>query len=150
MKKTLLTLTAITVLAFHSAAVAGEREEVRAAFAEWRTALSSGEARNIVQLYDEDAILFATLAPKPLTTQRARTEYFTTLTAKPKLSATVDQENIQILDDEYALVSGLYTFRYEQDGKMVAVPARYSFVYEKEDGRWIILEHHSSKVPQAQ
>ncbi len=150
MKKTLLTLTAITVLAFHGAVMAGEREEVNAAFAEWRAALASGDAQNVVQLYDEDAILFATLEPRPLTTQRERTRYFTKLTAKPKLTATVDQKNIQILDDEYALVSGLYTFRFEQDGKMVAVPARYSFVYEKEDGRWVILEHHSSKVPQAQ
>ncbi|MCE3006405.1 MAG: SgcJ/EcaC family oxidoreductase [Alphaproteobacteria bacterium] len=148
MKRTLLALTAITVLTFHGAAMAGERDEVDAAFAEWRAALSSGEAKNVVQLYDEDATLFATLEPKPLTTQRERTRYFTTLTAKPKLSATVNQKKIQILDDEYALVSGIYTFRFEQDGKTVAVPARYTFVYEKEDGRWMILEHHSSKVPQ--
>ncbi|MFO0109452.1 MAG: SgcJ/EcaC family oxidoreductase [Alphaproteobacteria bacterium] len=148
MKKILLLLAALTVLAFNNTAWAGKREEVDAAFSEWRAALSSGEAKNVVQLYDEDATLFATLEPKPLTTQRERTRYFTTLTAKPKLSATVNQKKIQILDDEYALVSGIYTFRFEQDGKTVAVPARYTFVYEKEDGRWMILEHHSSKVPQ--
>jgi len=45
------------------------------------------------------------------------------------------------------VISGLYTFSFEEDGKMVSIPARFSFVYEKENGKWLIVEHHSSKVP---
>lgn len=127
-----------------------EEKEVNAAFANWRKALSSGKADNIVKLYDKDAILLATLAAKPLTTQEARTEYFTKLTAKQKLTATVDEEHTKLLDENSAVLSGLYTFRFEEGGKTVEIPARYSFVFEKEDGQWMIVEHHSSKLPQPQ
>ncbi|MFZ4541387.1 MAG: SgcJ/EcaC family oxidoreductase [Rickettsiales bacterium] len=127
-----------------------EEAEVNAAFSNWRKALSSGKAENVVKLYDKDAILLATLAAKPLTTQEQRTEYFTKLTAKTKLSATVDEEHVKLLDEDNAVVSGLYTFRFEEAGKNIEIPARYSFVYEKENGQWMIVEHHSSKVPQPQ
>jgi uncharacterized protein (TIGR02246 family) len=148
MKITIAMLTIVSTLALASQAFAGEKEEVDAAFASWRTALSSGNAENVVKLYDKDAILLATLAAKPLTTQRERTKYFTTLTAKPKMAAKVTEKHIKLLDEDDAVVSGLYTFSFEEDGKTVQIPARYSFVYEKENGAWMIVEHHSSKVPQ--
>lgn len=127
-----------------------EQAEVDAAFASWRAALSSGKAENVVKLYDKDAILLATLAAKPLTTQKDRTEYFTKLTAKAKLAATVTEEHVRLLDEDDAVVTGLYTFSFEEDGKKVEIPARFSFVYEKENGQWMIVEHHSSNVPQPQ
>lgn len=148
MKKTLLTLSILSVLAIQTPAWAGEKEEVDAAFASWRTALSSGKAENVVKLYDKDAILLATLAAKPLTTQEQRTKYFTGLTSKPKLTATVNEKHIRLLDEDNAVVSGIYTFSFEEAGKTVEIPARYSFVYEKNNGNWMIVEHHSSKVPQ--
>jgi uncharacterized protein (TIGR02246 family) len=150
MHKTLLAMTALTMLAMQTPAWAGGKEEVDAAFTSWRTALSSGKAENIVQLYDKDAILLATLAAKPLTTQEQRTEYFIGLTAKPKLTATVNEQHIRLLDEDDAVVSGIYTFSFEEAGKTVEIPARFSFVYEKEHGKWMIVEHHSSKVPQPQ
>ena len=148
MKKLLVAAACIALTA--GPAWAGEKEEVDAAFAGWRTALASGKAENVVKLYDKDAVLLATLAAKPLTTQEERTAYFAKLTAKPKLSATVDEAHVKLLDDDNAVVSGLYTFRFEEAGKTVEIPARYSFVYAKENGQWMIVEHHSSKVPQAQ
>jgi uncharacterized protein (TIGR02246 family) len=148
MKKMLLTLTALSTFALQSPAFADEKEEVNNAFANWRSALSDGNVDDIVKLYDKDAVLLATLAPKPLTTQDERKDYFARLTAKPKLSATVDAEYIKLLDEDNAVISGLYTFRFEEDGKNIEIPARYSFVYKKENGSWMIAEHHSSKVPQ--
>lgn len=127
-----------------------EEAEVDKAFAEWREALSNGKAENVVKLYDKDAILLATLAAKPITTQEGRTEYFTKLTSKSKLTATVDEEHIKLLDADNAVVSGLYTFSFEENGSKLEIPARYSFVYEKVKGKWVIVEHHSSKVPEAQ
>lgn len=150
MKTTTALIAACFAFALHSPAWANERDEVKAAFAEWRTALASGKAENIVKLYDTDAILLATLAATPLTTQQARTEYFTTLMARPQLSATVDQEYITLLDEDDAMVNGIYTFRFEEAGKTVEIPARYSFVYEKENDRWMIVAHHSSTVPSQQ
>jgi uncharacterized protein (TIGR02246 family) len=147
MKKTLLTFVVLSAIS--APAFANEKEEVTEAFATWRTALSGGKAEPVVQLYEKDAILLATLNDKPLKTQEARTDYFKTLTAKPKLKATVTEENVRILDEDTAVISGLYTFSFEQDGKKVKVPARFSFVYEKENDKWMIVEHHSSKVPES-
>jgi uncharacterized protein (TIGR02246 family) len=125
-----------------------EEHEVDKVFAEWREALSSGKAEKVVKLYDDDAILLATLAAKPITTQQERMDYFATLTAKPKMAATVDEEYVKLLDPNSALVSGVYTFSFEENGKTVKIPARYTFVFEKQNGRWLIEEHHSSKVPE--
>jgi len=150
MRNKRLALAILSGLTLSSPAFAGEKEEVDAAFANWRQALSSGKAENVVNLYDKDAILLATLAAKPLTTQKQRTEYFSSLTAKPKLAATVNEKYIRLLDEDDAVVSGIYTFSFEQDGKKVEIPARFSFVYEKENGKWMIVEHHSSKVPAGQ
>lgn len=145
MKKLFLAATAMALLA--TPAMANTKADVGAAFSQWRTALSSGNAETIVNLYESDAILLATLAEKPITNQKDRLTYFTTLTANPKLKATVTEEHTRMLDKDTALVSGLYTFSFEQDGKTKEIPARYTFVYEVRDGQWMIVEHHSSMVP---
>jgi hypothetical protein len=46
-----------------------------------------------------------------------------------------------------AIDSGLYNFFFVREGKALLVPARYTFVYRKRDGKWLIVEHHSSRVP---
>jgi hypothetical protein len=34
-----------------------------------------------------------------------------------------------------------------RDGKPATIAARFSFVYRQRDGRWMIVDHHSSAVP---
>lgn len=148
MKKLLITTGFIAMIA--TSALAAEKEEVQAAFSNWRNALSSGKAENVVKLYDKDAILIATLAEKPLLTQEQRTEYFTKLTARAKLAVKLTEEHIRMLDENDAVVSGLYTFSFEENGQLMEIPARYSFVYEKEGDNWMIMDHHSSKIPELQ
>jgi uncharacterized protein (TIGR02246 family) len=126
---------------------AAERKEVKAAFAAWREALSGGKAEPVVALYTKDAVLLATLANDPITDQADRTAYFTNLTAKPKLKARVNEEFVRLLDEDDAVLSGTYTFSFEDAGKTVSIPARYTLVYKKLDGKWMIVEHHSSKMP---
>ena len=41
--------------------------------------------------------------------------------------------------------SGIYTFTSGVDGSTVM--ARFTYVYEKIDGEWLILSHHSSQMP---
>ena len=121
--------------------------EVQNAFASWRTALSGQDPQKIVDLYDKEAILLATLAEKPIKSQEDRLVYFKGLTANPNLAAKVDEEYVRVLDDNTALVSGVYTFSFDKDGKATEIPARYTFVYEKMGDKWMIVEHHSSMVP---
>jgi len=47
-----------------------------------------------------------------------------------------------------AINTGFYTRTAQQDGKPVQSPARFSFVYEKRGGQWLIVNHHSSAFPQ--
>lgn len=124
-----------------------EKTAVQSAFAAWRSALSSGKAQTIVALYADDAVLLATLAQQPILTQADRTAYFSTLMAKPKLAVKLDEEHVRLLDDNSAVVSGLYTFSYNDQGQSVKIPARYTFVFEDMGGQWKIVEHHSSKIP---
>ncbi|MFZ4126201.1 MAG: SgcJ/EcaC family oxidoreductase [Rickettsiales bacterium] len=147
MKRMLLSMTILTTLIASAPAMAGERDELCAAFATWREALSSGKAENVVQLYNSDAVLLATLADEPIINQKERTAYFTKLTAKKNLKATVNKEFIRVLDEDDAVISGVYTFSFDENGKSVSIPARYTFVYEKQYGEWRIVEHHSSKLP---
>jgi uncharacterized protein (TIGR02246 family) len=123
------------------------KKEVQDAFATWRTTLSGGKAEPIVALYAEDAVLLATLHNQPINNQKDRTEYFKGLTAKKDLKVKLDKEMVRVLDDATAAVSGTYTFSFEDAGKTVTVPARYSYVFEKIGGKWLIVEHHSSKFP---
>lgn len=127
------------------------KNEVKEAFQTWQKSLSGGKAENVVALYDTDAILLATLENNPITTQEQRTQYFQGLVKKPEMAVAVQQEDIRALDENTAIVSGVYTFSFKDSDKKTEIPARYSFVYEKNsDGRWLIENHHSSMLPKPQ
>ncbi len=46
-----------------------------------------------------------------------------------------------------AINTGYYTFSWVNEGQSKNLPARYSFTYVKRDGRWMIVDQHSSAVP---
>jgi hypothetical protein len=48
-----------------------------------------------------------------------------------------------------AASTGSYTFTDMRDGQTVRRPARFSLVFHRQNGRWMIVDHHSSSVPAA-
>ncbi|GAE50948.1 calcium/calmodulin-dependent protein kinase II association-domain-containing protein, partial [Xanthomonas arboricola pv. pruni str. MAFF 311562] len=61
----------------------------------------------------------------------------------------VHYRTVRVLDDDSAVDAGVYTFTLtDKDGKKTDVQARYTFVYEKRDGKWLIINHHSSAMPE--
>ena len=48
---------------------------------------------------------------------------------------------------ETAINSGNYTFSELRDGKSVLTPARFTFVFHRREGKWMIVDHHSSRMP---
>ncbi len=151
MKKTRIFYVAlasvIACLASLSVAVAASDEaSVRAAYNDWVKAVTGGSADPVLKLYDDKAVLLATFGPKPLVGHSQLREYFVKFTALPRLKAETNESIIRIFGDT-AINSGLYTFKYEKDGKVVNVPARFSFTYRKDGGKWKIVDHHSSVVP---
>lgn len=124
--------------------------EVEAAFGTWLSTLSSGTPEAMTALYADDAILLATLDNTPLKTQETRKAYFTKLMSNKGLKATVGEKHMQLFGDT-AIVSGTWTFSFEQDGKTAEIPARYNFVFHKpaQGGTWKVVNMHSSKLPNA-
>lgn len=124
------------------------KKQAEAAYATWVKALGGGDAAAIVALYKPDAILLATLKNEPITNQKDRLEYFEGLTKKKDLKVTPQTTYYTLYGDNVAVVSGTYTFSFADNKKVVSVPARFNFVFEKgTDGKWLIANHHSSKLP---
>ncbi len=120
--------------------------QVNAATAAWVAAYNSRDPARIVSLYDQDAVLWGTAAPVIRKTPEAVADYFKNAGKRPNARVAIVEENVRVVGDA-AVSSGAYTFSDVVDGKDNARPARYSFVYRYRDGRWMILHHHSSRMP---
>ena len=152
MKKKLLACAfAISAIISMSAAAdeVESNKDAQAQLQKWVDAIKAHDAAKIVALYDDEAPLLSTFNPQPITNQADRLAYFEALTKKPDLSVTLGQAFYEENGD-IAIANGLYTFSFTgEDGKKVEVPARFSFVFEKEpDEGWEIESHHSSLVPE--
>jgi hypothetical protein len=69
--------------------------------------------------------------------------------ANPDINVNVTESHPRQFGN-VAINSGLYTLSYTQDGETVTIPSRFSFTYLLKDGKWMIMDHHSSKVPLAE
>jgi uncharacterized protein (TIGR02246 family) len=125
-----------------------EASAVEALGQTWGQTLAGRNPQQIAALYSSEAVLLATFTNE-LDTAPEILDYFTGLTKREGLNVRFDEQNIRILDENTATNSGLYTFSFVQDGKTMYVPARYTFLYEKQGDQWLILEHHSSVRPEA-
>jgi uncharacterized protein (TIGR02246 family) len=72
-------------------------------------------------------------------------DYFVHFLSKEPHGRIIEQ-NIRIYDN-IAINSGLYTFSLMEDGGHTDVAARFTFVYQKYEDGWLIIEHHSSILP---
>lgn len=150
-KRTMLgTSLAVLLIASGSAAFAGGKEEVTAAMNAWRDNLkasTSADTSKITSLYAKDAVLWGTISPTIRATPELIKDYFVNAYKKlPKLTVVFKDPHIRVFGN-VALNSGYYTFNYEKEGKMVDLPARYTFALAKRDGKWLIVDHHSSGMP---
>ena len=123
------------------------------AYENWCHAIGTakGQASKVVKYYAPNAILLPTLAPDILFNRPGggKNEYFNTLTSKKDIRC-IPQKLITRLYGDMAINSGFYRFSYTDDsGHQKNIPARFTFVYQKVDGDWLIVNHHSSVVPKA-
>ena len=123
------------------------RGEIAKATEAWIAAMSSHDAQRVLALYDPEAVLWGTRSPtlrdNPVTVR----EYFNILRTVPSsYKAVLGEQRIRVYGD-IAINTGTYTFLEVRDGKEIVRPARFSFVYRNRDGRWLIVDHHSSASP---
>lgn len=129
-------------------AFADTRADVEAATAQWIDAFNRKSTADIVKLYAPDAVFLGTSSPVIRDTPALVEEYFRSLATLGDATNAVGEHRVQIFGD-VAINSGYYTLTRTQDGKTTQSPARFSFVYQKRGGKWLIVSHHSSAFPQA-
>lgn len=149
----ILLLAAIAAMPATSVAKEGRMPSkalVAQQFNVWNDALKTGNAEKVAALYCEPGgILIPTLSNTIRSNHREIVDYFTHfLQLKP--TGRINTMFIRVLGPDTATDSGIYTFHLVKDGKPEEVRARYTFVYEKQHGKWCIMAHHSSAMPESE
>jgi uncharacterized protein (TIGR02246 family) len=113
----------------------------------WADAFSAETPDRLLALYDREAVLWGTLSPKRRDDPEAIRDYMVNaFKALHNHKVSFGDQLIRVYGDT-AINTGYYTFTYTKDGESKSLPARYSFVYKKRDGKWMIVDHHSSAMP---
>lgn len=122
------------------------KQDIAALFDEWNDTLRTGGPNDVALLYAEDGVLLPTVSNDVRSNRVEIADYFEQFLAMhPR--GTINEQHIDVLDANTAVNSGVYTFDLIKDGQPTFVVARYSFVYEKIMGKWLIKSHHSSAMP---
>jgi uncharacterized protein (TIGR02246 family) len=146
MKHLLLLITVLVVLGVPALAPAGPKEDVTAATQAWAEAFNSRDPARVLALYDADAVFWGTISPTLRDTPEAIRDYFKGMPDQPQDRVVLGDQRTRVYG-HIAINTGLYTFSIVRDGRPITVPARFSFTYRQRDGRWMIVDHHSSAVP---
>jgi uncharacterized protein (TIGR02246 family) len=127
-------------------AQADDRSDVEAATQRWITAFNAKDQAGIAALYAADAVFQGTSSGVIRDTPALVKEYFKSLATLGDQRMATGEHRVQVYGD-IAINSGYYTRSGTQDGKPVEGRARFSFVYARRNGQWLIVNHHSSSVP---
>jgi uncharacterized protein (TIGR02246 family) len=146
MKRMLGVLAVVLTLGTPAFVAAGPKEDVSATPQAWAEAFNSRNPERVVALYDSEAVLWGTISPTLRDTPETIRDYFKGLPGQPQGRVVIGEHRIRVYGDT-AINTGYYTFSNVRDGQPVTVPARFSFTYRQRDGRWLIVDHHSSAVP---
>lgn len=122
------------------------REQVGAAVAAWVAAYDSRDPARITAQYAPDAVFWGTSSTTVRTTPAQIAEYFKNAATRTDARASIGEQHIRVYGD-VAIATGYNTFSDVRDGKRVSTPARFSAVFHKRDGKWVLVDHHSSRMP---
>ncbi|MFE3068726.1 SgcJ/EcaC family oxidoreductase [Streptomyces sp. NPDC059247] len=122
--------------------------EIAGLFDGWNAALRSGDPERVTDRYAKDAVLLPTASPRIRTNHAEITDYFEHFLLKKPRGEKI-RSVITVLDQNSALDAGLYRFHLTDPATGVTKPveARYTYMYEKRGGEWLIVNHHSSVLP---
>ena len=125
-------------------APSADAASVTAATAAWVEAFNSRDPKRIVALYAADAVFWGTTAKAIATTPEAVWAYFKDAGQRPSVRVTIDEAHPRVFGT-IAINSGAYTFT---EADRPSRPARFTFVFRRDGDRWVIVDHHSSRVPE--
>lgn len=119
--------------------------QVRALFDGWNEALATLDPEQVADRYAPDAVLLPTVSNQVRTDRAGIVDYFEHfLENKPQ--GTILSSQVKLLNPNAAIDTG--TYRFSLNGGASTVDARYTFVYERVGGEWLIVNHHSSAMPE--
>lgn len=108
----------------------------------WADAFNTREPERVAALYAEDALLHGTsLAPLRVGIAQIRSYFRGTSTVE-----FGERHDVRVADD-CLLSAGHYRFSRMQDGQRIVTRARFTFVFQRREGEWKVLHHHSSAEP---
>ena len=120
---------------------------IRDAMEHWGVVFNQGNPKAIAALYDDDAVLWGTVASQLLIGRSAIHQYFDKACVPGALPRVqIQQQHVRMLG-EIALNSGAYLFHVIENGHERALPARFSMVWRRTGKGWMIVDHHSSARP---
>ena len=121
---------------------------LNAKFAEFNAAWATKNPDVVTALFDDDAVLLATLANVPRTNPAGIRDYFVKF-LKGSPVGKIDSATIKS-GCNWALKAGAWTVTMTDaaTGAKTDVKARYSFLYQYEDKQWKIEHLHSSVMPE--
>ncbi|MZF90327.1 SgcJ/EcaC family oxidoreductase [Streptomyces sp. SID5643] len=126
------------------------KAQVLGLFDRWNAALQTGDPKKVADLYAKDAVLLPTVSDRIRTDRAGIVDYFEHfLQNKPQ--GTKIESVVNVLDRDTVIDTGVYEFELTDHGTGAksTVKARYTYAYEKQpNGKWLIVNHHSSKMPQ--
>ncbi|MDN0198215.1 SgcJ/EcaC family oxidoreductase [Streptomyces sp. S.PNR 29] len=124
--------------------------QVLGLFDEWNAALQTGDPEKVADLYAADAVLLPTVSNNVRTDRAEIVDYFEHF-LQNKPYGTKIESIVNVLDEDSVIDTGVYEFALTDHatGAKSTVKARYTYAWEKQrDGKWLIVNHHSSKMPE--
>ena len=111
----------------------------------WLDTVCTHDPEAITNLYLNDGDLLGTVAESIKYGKAEIRTYFDMFVQKKPCGVitsitSTDYHNISV-------VNGTYTFEITDEGEVVQVPARFTFVLKQNAGGWLIDTHHSSAQP---
>ena len=114
----------------------------------WTSGVNSGALDQVVELYDEGAVLLPTFSNRSLSDSPRIKEYFEKLFRHEEVQVSLHEKTLvtQALSESIYSMSGIYRWEMEIDGEPLSIEARFSYVLDLESPT-PIMHHHSSQVP---
>jgi uncharacterized protein (TIGR02246 family) len=143
------TVGTVVATAGHAPAAKPTKTQIAGLFNTWNKALQTGDSDKVADLYAKDAVLLPTVSNKVRTNHAEIVDYFDHFLANKPVGKKIETI-VNVLDSNSAIDTGVYQFTLtdHDTGEKSVVEARYTYAYEKIDGKWKIVNHHSSAMPE--
>lgn len=141
----MIVLTACAGGAAQWGASPNAENEIEEATISWVEAFNSRNPVRIASMYAPDAAFWSTTSKTIRATPAEIADYFSDAAIRPESRVRLGEQYIRVYGD-VGLNSGTYTFTDIRGGYLVSRPARFSMAFQKRDGKWVLVDHHTSEV----